>query len=318
MKLPKRSNSIYGMSFLDVISCGFGAIVLLVLISRPGSAPSEDTQTSALLARTFALETELKQLDDLLEGTQLKLAENVGSNEEARLAQQRIAEELKKKLANAEQLSASFATLQQRSAQLQAIGLTNDTATERDVEVGGIAVDSDYVIFIIDTSGSMRNIWRRVQRELSSVLDIHPQVKGFQVLNDNGGYLFPELRGQWIKDTKSWRTRTQRALSSWVGRSNSSPVEGIEEALKTYGGRGTLSLYVFGDDYTGGSYDDAVRRIDELNRKSNRISRNSDDNEKLARIHALGFFVGRTSGRFSTLMREVTYRSNGTFVALPI
>ncbi len=299
------------MAFLDVISCGFGAIVLLVLISRPGFAPSQETQTTALLARTFAVETELKQLDDLLQGTRLKLAESVGSNDTARLAEQRIATELAKKLANADQLSASFATLKQRSAELQAIGLTNNTSTERDVEVGGIAVDSDYVIFIIDTSGSMRNIWRRVQRELSSVLDIHPQVKGFQVLNDNGGYLFPEMRGRWIKDTKSWRTRTTRALNGWTGRSNSSPVEGIEEALKTYGGRGTLSLYVFGDDYTGGSYDEAVRRIDQLNQKTGQT-------EKLARIHALGFFVGRTSGRFSTLMREVAYRSDGTFVALPI
>ena len=309
MKLPKRNASIYGMAFLDVISCGFGAIVLLVLISRPGFAPVEETQTSALLQRTFELEAELKQLDSLQQGIEFEIAENEGNNREALLAQQRIATLLAEKLSTAEALSASAATLQAKSDALRRIALSTTNEGPRDEEVGGIPVDSDYVIFIIDTSGSMRRIWSRVQRQLTNVLDIHPQVKGFQVLNDNGGYLFPDRRGQWIRDSKSWRTRTLRALDNWVGRSNSSPVEGIEEALARYGGRGSLSIYVFGDDYSGDSYDRAVARIDQLNRKRG-------DGSRLARIHGIGFFVERSSQRFATLMREVTYRSDGTFIAL--
>ena len=308
MKLPQRNNNAYGIAFLDVISCGFGAIVLLVLLSRPGFAPEEASETSALVGRTFALEEELTLLDSQLQGLKLKLADNVGSNEDALLATQRISSELKQRLSNAQALTASFATLQAANEELQQFNLTRQDTQERDEEVGGIPVDSDYVIFIIDTSGSMRRIWSKVQRELTNVLDIHPQVKGFQVLNDNGGYLFSDRRGQWIPDRKSWRTRTARALSTWVGRSNSSPVEGIEEALSRYGGRGKLSIYVFGDDYTGNSYDAAVASIDRLNRGS--------DGEKLARIHAIGFFVQRSSARFSTLMREVAYRADGTFVAL--
>jgi len=297
------------MAFLDVISCGFGAMVLLVLLSRPGFAPVDETDPSALLARTFAVEQELALLDRQRTLEELKLAESEGSNAEALLAQQRIATVLAEKLSNAENLTASFDKLKQRADQLERIGLTRQDTDIRDEEVGGIAVDADYVIFVIDTSGSMREIWRRVQSEITNVLDIHPQVKGFQVLNDNGGYLFPSRRGQWIRDSKSWRTRTLRALDGWVGRSNSSPVEGIAEALQRYGGRGKLAIYVFGDDYSGASYDQAVARIDQLNRKPG-----SDD--RLARIHAVGFFVQRSSARFSTLMREVTYRSDGTFIAL--
>ena len=309
MKLPKRKSSMFGMAFLDVISCGFGAIVLLVLISRPGFAPVEETQTSALLQRTFELEEELRLLDSVQQGIEFEIAKNEGNNQTALLEQQRIAIELAKKLSTADALTASAATLQARSEELQRISLSTSNQAERDEEVGGIPVDSDYVIFIIDTSGSMRNIWSRVQRELNNVLDIHPQVKGFQVLNDNGGYLFPDKRGQWLPDSKSWRTRTQRALNTWVGNSNSSPVEGLEEALKRYGGRGSLSIYVFGDDYSGNSYDQAVARIDQLNK-------NRDGTERLARIHAIGFFVQRSSERFATLMREVTYRSDGTLIAL--
>ena len=309
MKLPQRQQSAYGMAFLDVISCGFGAIVLLVLLSRPGFTSVEESQTSALIGRTFELEQELKLLDSELQGLKLELADNAGANQDALLAQERISTTLREKLADAKALTAAFATLQAQSDALKRINLTRQDTQERDEEVGGIPVDSDYIIFIIDTSGSMRNIWPRVQHELTNVLDIHPEVKGFQVLNDNGGYLFPARRGDWIPDRRSWRTRTLQALSTWIGRSNSSPVEGIEEALQRYGGRGKLSIYVFGDDYTGGSYDTAVARIEQLNRAPNGV-------DKLARIHAVGFHVNQSSTRFSTLMREVTYRADGTFLAL--
>ena len=45
--------------------------------------------------------------------------------------------------------------------------------------VGGIPVDSEYIIFIIDTSGSMFNYsWQRMMDELINTLDIYPSVKG--------------------------------------------------------------------------------------------------------------------------------------------
>ncbi|MEM9055852.1 MAG: hypothetical protein AAGD86_00155 [Pseudomonadota bacterium] len=309
MKKLQRERQEFGLAFLDVISCGFGAVVLLVLISRPGDAPTEQkTDTSALLAQTFALEDELKQVSTLLEGAKLKLAESKGNNRDALLEEQRIALELKEKLEQADKLSASLATLKQQSDKLKTISLRRDDSTERDEEVGGIPVDSDYVIFIVDTSGSMKRIWRPVMAQLQNVLNIHPQVKGFQVMNDNGQYLFPDRRGRWLKDSTSTRRLVVQRLTSWSGRSNSSPVEGIREALSTYGGKGKLSLYVFGDDYSGGSYDRDVKQIDQLN--------TTRTGKRLARIHAVGFLVSRTSERFSTLMREVTYRNDGTLIAL--
>ena len=35
MKLRKREFDIFSLSFLDVISCGFGAVIMLILISKP-------------------------------------------------------------------------------------------------------------------------------------------------------------------------------------------------------------------------------------------------------------------------------------------
>jgi hypothetical protein len=180
--------------------------------------------------------------------------------------------------------------------------------------VGGIPVDADYVVFIVDTSGSMKAMWGRVMQTMNEVLNNHPQVKGFQVISDNGEFLINTTRGRWRNDTSGQRSAVLAAMRTWSGSSNSSPVEGIEAALKIYGAStDSLALYVFGDDYSGGSYDQTLASI-------NRLNTNSRTGKKIARIHAIGF--NRSGGvltgevlKFSTLMREVTRQNNGTFIA---
>ena len=102
---------------------------------------------------------------------------------------------------------------------------------ERDPEVGGIPVDSEYVIFIVDTSGSMNEICDQVIDVINRVLDIHPKVSGIQVMNDNGIYLIDSTRRKWIPDTSRSRESVKRLLELWTSFSNSSPVEGLEIAL---------------------------------------------------------------------------------------
>ncbi len=308
-----RSRDLFGMALLDVMSCGFGAIVLLILISRTGLVPdaTPKVDSGALLARTFALEEEQKELDDLLRRERLKLAESQGNNADARLALQRLAVTQAERLASADELSASTDVLKRQGEALErTIQLTRNDTDEVDEEVGGIPVDGDYVIFVIDTSGSMRQIWNWVVREMDSLLSIHPEVKGFQIMNDNGIYMYPGKRGGWIKDTRGNRLQAFARLKGWGANSNSNPMQGITEALRTYNAqmrRGDkVSIYVLGDDYTGPSYERDVNAAGQLN---------GAPGERLARIHALAF-TARTAPKFTTLMREMAYRNDGTFMAL--
>jgi len=48
-----------------------------------------------------------------------------------------------------------------------------------------------------------------------------------------------------------------------------------------------------------------------------KLNRNSATGKPLAKIHALGFMSPGNTGRYATLMREVTKRSDGTFIGLP-
>jgi hypothetical protein len=188
-----------------------------------------------------------------------------------------------------------------------------------DAPVGGIPVDSEYIIFVIDTSGSMQRFaWSAVLRTMVEVLDLYPKVKGLQVLSDEGDYLFSTYRGgQWIPDTPGRRKAVIEALRTWTPFSDSSPVEGIETAIRAFAVPDhKISLYVLGDDFTGASAADALARIRRINPKDARgVPR--------ARIHAIGFPTQYARGgitpsgmRFANLMRLMCEQNGGAFVGL--
>ena len=182
--------------------------------------------------------------------------------------------------------------------------------------VGGIAVDSEYIIFVIDTSGSMQSAaWNQVVRKVDETLSIYPRVKGIQVMNDMGDYMFPQYRGTWLEDGAGVRNQIIQTLSGWAPFSNSSPVEGIREAIDTYYDPSkNISIYVFGDDYTGDSVEEVVDAVDQINIAD-------EMGRRRVRIHAVGFpvYLDQPNARiyrFAALMRELAYRNDGTFVGL--
>ncbi|RED44856.1 vWA domain-containing protein [Aestuariispira insulae] len=314
MKRSRRAFEIFNMSFLDVISCGFGAVVLLVLISKYQIAPEQgpNEEIAPLLSQVLELENRNKSLSEELQQLQQTLAsasrEAEALSEKAEIQAQKRETERKQ----GAKLQQDLEGLQLVQESLKRATITPGRASERDEEVGGIPVDSDYVIFIVDTSGSMKEIWGRVTKEVVNVIKIHPEIKGFQIMNDNGLHMISGYAGKWIPDTPARRKSVMNLFKGWNSSSNSSPVEGIEVALKKYARPDiNLSIYVFGDDFTGSSYDRVVKEIDQLNKRK-------PDGTRLAKIHGVAFLSKHSTNRFPTLMREVTKRNGGTFLGLTL
>jgi hypothetical protein len=160
--------------------------------------------------------------------------------------------------------------------------------------------------------------WERLLKEVEATLNIYPEVKGIQVMSDEGTYMFSSYRGKWIPDSPARRQVIIQNLRNWNVFSNSSPVEGIERAIRDFGGQGKkISLYVFGDEFTGESITSVIDTVDRLNKKD-------ANGNRLVRIHGVGFPTQfsreanmQTTGiRFATLMRELTRRNGGTLVLL--
>jgi len=183
--------------------------------------------------------------------------------------------------------------------------------------IGGIPVDSEYIIFVIDTSGSMQSKWDWAERKLGEVLDVYPTVKGLQIMNDNGRFMFQQYGRTWLPDTPQLRQSIKNTMRQWAPFSDSDPSDGIIYAIQSFWApEKKISIYVFGDEFQGNSMEKVLRDIDEINVED----KNGD---RLVRIHAVGFpysFGGRSipqsSQRFAGLMRLLCERNGGTFVAL--
>jgi hypothetical protein len=174
------------------------------------------------------------------------------------------------------QLSSAKQSLTEEMRRLLGAGYQRSSSRSA---IGGIPVDSEYIIFIIDTSGSI---------------------------------------GKWIPDTPARRKAFIKRLAGWEPFSNSSPVEGIEAAIRRFHAKDKrISLYVFGDDFARGSIQTVINTVDQLNR-ADRSGRTR------VRIHAVGFpvlfdFTGGLPGnavRYAALMRKLAENNNGSFVGL--
>ena len=101
--------------------------------------------------------------------------------------------------------------------------------------VGGIPVDSEYIIFVIDTSGKHANYtWSLVVEKMAQTLDIYPQGQGHPGDERHGAvHVLDRYAGKWIPDTPARRKAILERLRL-DAFSNSSPVEGITRAIQTF------------------------------------------------------------------------------------
>jgi hypothetical protein len=322
----------FSLSFLDAICCGFGAIVLLLVLTKIGEPRALEQARIDLDGLVEKLELELYEIRGETEVLNRSLISRQEQLSEARELIARLKGDLSKiqgEFAASRQESEVhdiiegqlLAAQQKLTVEMQRLQQQSQERPRRVEEqlVGGIPVDSEYIIFVIDTSGSMFTYaWPAVMRKMTQVLDAYPKVKGIQIMNDMGQYMFSSYAGKWIPDTPGRRKAILDRLRTWSVFSNSSPVEGITRAIRTFVAPDKkISIYVFGDEFTGRSIDDVVESVDRINRRDSKGNR-------LVRIHAVGFPVmfsvsgvsNSTGVRFATLMRILCHRNGGTFVGL--
>ena len=325
-----REGSEISLAFLDVICCGFGAIILLLMITKenlPTVLEPSLEEIAAELARRQEAMYDLLGETTTLERVKVETETDLEIEWQKLTKLQEELEDLTSRFENLRQLTVEqqeiLADLNDAKQKLteEMIRLLGVNYERRDRTIGGIPVDSEYIIFVIDTSGSMQAIWSWVVQKFEQVLNIYPEVKGLQVLNDMGRPIFPrDPAGTWLKDTPSTRNSIITRMRIWNVPSNSSPVEGVTEAIETYyDPKKRISIYVFGDDFTGLSVEWVVDYIDTKNVADK-------DGNRRVRIHAIGFpnpfyipggSPAREFYKLSMLMRELTVRNNGTFVGLP-
>ncbi len=324
----RRNIEAFSLSFLDVISCGFGAIILLLVLSKiyePVIIEKTQEDLEALIAllqqelfeirgETVVLNRDLVSLREQTSTTKVTLARLQGELDTVQGQYDVTLDDSAEAVIDEGDLEAARQTLTAEMMRLRPYYNRPD-----DDAVAGIPVDSEYIIFVIDTSGSMQQYnWGRVQRKLTETLQVYPEVKGIQIMNDNGKYMFEQYAGKWIPDTPGRRQAISNTMRTWAPFSDSNPVDGIMYAIDTFWSPDKkISIYVFGDDFGGKSAEPVVRAIAQKNRIQ-------PDGSQMVRIHAVGFPLFQFGGgrvpketqKFAALMRVLCERNGGTFVGL--
>ncbi|MCH7744009.1 MAG: VWA domain-containing protein [Proteobacteria bacterium] len=329
MRTRRRSIEGASLSFLDVISCGFGALILMLVLTKVFEPIILEDTIENLQGYLAALQLDLLEIRGDTKALNREMVRKEDKQEEERKELSHLKADLsalkskfdatidKSKVDNI--IEGRLATAKQSlTAEMEAL-LVDYKKSLDDNKIGGIPVDSEYIIFIIDTSGSMYNYaWPLVLQKVSETLDVYPKLKGIQVMNDMGNYMFSQYTNDWIPDTAARRRAIIERLRTWNVFSNSSPVEGITKAISTFYKPGRkISLYVFGDEFSGRSIQQVVDKID-------RINREDKDGNRMVRIHAIGFPVQfanppryqDTGIKFAILMRTLCERNGGTFIGL--
>ncbi len=329
--IHRRPVSIFSLSFLDCICCGFGAIILLFVLTMGSQTQTirnvRDSLQRIMLARIAELGETTTRKDELLRQASARAA---------------IEAEIKKK----ETLQSLLADLEQQiqyqEAGKQALLVDVDAAKkslaavqkkpemilpEVDPAPVGLPVGSNHIAFVIDTSGSMRDpnsglFWPAILEKFTDVLEAYPQIKGIQLLDADGRFVFGGrgASSSWLPDSPEVRNALRLALARYDNFSNSNPVPGIYQAITRLHNpedpEMKMAIYILGDEFTG-TADAVIRRLDQLN------PADEQGNRKIV-INAIGFPTavryylspGNTGLKYANLMREVTYQHGGAFIAL--
>ncbi|MFC3034036.1 VWA domain-containing protein [Pseudoalteromonas fenneropenaei] len=313
-KIQRPPLEIFTLSFLDIISCAFAAVVMLVLLSKNGTDGNEQgaENLSNLLDMVLIAEQQVNERQVEVSDAQQRLAKVSASSASSSDAAKNLATAVPRAQQTLLQLQDKAQSLRVELRLATARLNTPNTATKPEDAVGGIPTDAEYVIFVIDNSGSMAGggRWQKVIEVVGDILSNHPQMKGFQVMAADGDFLYPGQEGQWLSDTPTMRQKALARMKGFTG-GGSAPEVGIKRALDLYKKEsGKVSLYVFGDDYRPADLDAIVGGITKANLNKN--------GKPHFRIHGIGFYRPRdgNAAQFAAFMQAVAKRNRGAFVGL--
>lgn len=191
------------------------------------------------------------------------------------------------------------------------------------------ALPATHLAFVIDTSGSMRDVrngglWPVARRTIRDSLAAQPAGTRFQLLDADGRFILGRAgmgANAWLDNTPEMRDQVERMLGRYNQDTVSNPVPGIYNAIRflhaRYDPAMRMGIVVVGDEFVDAP-EPVIRRLDELNPAN-------ASGQRAIMINAIGvpttirqqFSMGNTGLKFASLMRSITQEHGGTFVALP-
>ena len=257
----RRETEIYSLSFLDCICCGFGAVLLIFIltIARKTDVDKSDVdaareQLRRVEARAKLNQDELDRLAAMLAAAQLELRDLSSKNKED---ETKVSDRRKQLLLMLQEIAA----MQEALASL--LGEKRDLPTEdkappvpipnpdRRQYLTGVRLNGEFVVFLVRVSGSMLDDtidgaaarlddpddkkraslkWQRVVAAMTWMLaSLEPETR-FQILlfNEETVPLLPKRGEEWFS------TRDQKTMGEVIARLNQIVPKGLANLERAF------------------------------------------------------------------------------------
>jgi len=312
MSKQRKISELFSMSFLDIMACGFGALVLILLISEFQESEVKQVENNA----DIFLEAQEEKAKKIIKVESLDKL--MSSNIEDLISTRQRLDVLKMELEKKSLISAKLNDLaSDTDFQISKQRLKSLSAPMEQKEASGIKLDSRYLVFIIDTSGSMEP-WVKIVQEIDNLIQTFPDLEGYMVMNDNGSIFHGG--DPWLNPTK-----TNRSASIGILRANrakygslSNPIVGLKKVIRVWGDKyKDLGVFIMGDDIL-----DQTSRIETISQEVLKLNTDLSGKTKV-RVNAVGFLTSRANisqqqgnKNYLMLMRELTEQSGGAMVVV--
>ena len=312
MSKQRKISELFSMSFLDIMACGFGALVLILLISEFQESEVKQVENNA----DIFLEAQEEKAKKIIKIESLDKL--MSSNIEDLISTRQRLDVLKMELEKKSLISAKLNDLaSDTDFQISKQRLKSLSAPMEQKEASGIKLDSRYLVFIIDTSGSMEP-WVKIVQEIDNLIQTFPDLEGYMVMNDNGSIFHGG--DPWLNPTK-----INRSASIGILRANrakygslSNPIVGLKKVIRVWGDKyKDLGVFIMGDDIL-----DQTSRIETISQEVLKLNTDLSGKTKV-RVNAVGFLTSRANisqqqgnKNYLMLMRELTEQSGGAMVVV--
>ena len=312
MSKQRKISELFSMSFLDIMACGFGALVFILLISEFQESEVKQVENNA----DIFLEAQEEKAKKIIKVESLDKL--MSSNIEDLISTRQRLDVLKMELEKKSLISAKLNDLaSDTDFQISKQRLKSLSAPMEQKEASGIKLDSRYLVFIIDTSGSMEP-WVKIVQEIDNLIQTFPDLEGYMVMNDNGSIFHGG--DPWLNPTK-----INRSASIGILRANrakygslSNPIVGLKKVIRVWGDKyKDLGVFIMGDDIL-----DQTSRIETISQEVLKLNTDLSGKTKV-RVNAVGFLTSRANisqqqgnKNYLMLMRELTEQSGGAMVVV--
>jgi len=257
--MPRRTLTIFTMSFLDVMSCGFGAIILIYLVVNHGteyaSTPIREERRAEIRKLDFEVETgqtnlsqikaALSTTDQRMNEAKLKHLKVLATLLETRNEQAAIDAETLAKREDLAKLRADVASKEEDVKRLEAKADASEGQNARSF-VGegnrqyltGLKIGGEHILIAFDTSASMLddtivNVLRRRNMDDERKKKAPKWVRTVATVEWLAAQFPLESQFQIIGFSESTKTMADGTEGHWIDVSNAKDLERAITAVKT-------------------------------------------------------------------------------------